>query len=756
MPLGFEISGLDRSRTWVSRNGVFAFGFFKGCQKTEDFDGFVVGIRYNLGDEAANVPVWTVGGGLRVPVYSTVRLSMDGRLVLFANSSNLIVWSSNTSGLGVQKATLLNDGNLVLTDNSGKVLWGSFASPTSTLLPGQSLHFSQSLRAPSTKSISSYYNFLIQPSGELAIVWESNVTYWKTHTSSSGVSREARFDANGVLRLIDVNNKTVWSASSKDSEDPSVVLRHLKIDTDGNLRIYLWNSVLREWRVGWQAVENQCDVFGSCGLYSLCEFNSTGPLCDCLSDDSNNLGTGLPVPEIGSSRCGKMADLASCKMNTSMMVFKQTVLYGLYPPQDVVVMLSEEACKEYCSNDATCIAVTSRNDGSGVCTVKRTSFITGYRKPSIQANSFLKVCLVPQAVSARANLHGNSNQVTMSSKGSINHGGNGKEFAGAVAITVLVTVLSFLSVQIFMCWFIYRRLKQQAQTRIPFGKDEQMNSHYSAIVRLSFEEIKDLTSNFAHQLGPSIFKGLLPNKTPVIAKVLNDVVVTEKEFRGVVSMLGGMHHRNLVHLKGFCFEGKHKYLLYEYVPNGSLDKWLFDTAREHEVGNWQQRLNIAIGVARALAYLHLECQTCVAHGNLKLENVLLDENMIPKVADFGLRRLLRKDTASSSETPSERDIHMFGEMLLQIVTCQRNILDTTLQQLVNGNNDELQIELRSESCKEFEEVERAVSIALWCMQSQPFLRPSITEVVKVLEGAFSIDRPPLDFRFRQEERVDID
>lgn len=747
VPLGFEVSGFDKSKTWVSENGVFAFGFLDTSSKYSDSDGFVVGIRFNLKDKAANLPVWAIGGGLRVSENSTIRLNLDGRLILFENPSGLIVWSSNTSSLGVQKATLLNNGNLLLMGSEDNVLWESFNSPTNTLLPGQSFHFPRVLRAPSTKSISSYYNFVMCRSGELALVWESNVTYWRTHLSSYGVAKEARFDSIGVLRLFDASNKTVWSASSKDFGDPSVVLSHLRIDSDGNLRIYSWDNEAHVWRVGWQAVQNQCDVFGFCGLYSVCGYNSTATVCDCLSEASVNWGNDLPAVDTVNTGCRKMVDLGNCRLNTSMMILKQTVLYGLYPPLDVDLMLSEEACKEFCSNDSTCVAVTSKNDGSGLCTIKRTSFISGYRKPSTPANSFLKVCLVPQAVSARgANPHNNVKPIPISSKGLDERSGDGKAFVGAISLIILVTVSAFLSIEMFVFWVMYRRRKTKAQTRIPFGKDAQMNPHYSVLIRLSYEEVRELTANFGNQLGPSVYKGLLPNKMPVIAKVMN-VVATDKDFRRVVSTLGAMHHRHLVSIKGFCFESEHAILIYEYVPNGSLDNWLFNMEQAQVERSWQQRLDIALGVARALAYLHLECQTCVSHGNLKLENVMLDEKLVPKVTDFGLRSLLAKETASSSESPSERDIYMFGEMLLQIVSCKADILGSDLRDLVNKINGEL----NSEDNRVSEGVERALRISLWCMQSQPFLRPSIGEVVKVLEGTLSVDRPPLNFAFREDQ-----
>ncbi|KAJ6961126.1 hypothetical protein NC652_000120 [Populus alba x Populus x berolinensis] len=386
VPLGFEISGFDRSRTWVSQNGVFAFGFLESCSKEDEVDSFVVGIRYNLGDnEAVNVPVWSVGGGLRVSMNSTIRLSMDGRLILLDNPSGVIVWSSDTSSLAQLALSFL-------------VSLCIFLKP----------------KSPSKKSTSSYYSFVIRHSGELALVWENNVTYWSNHVNLVGSVKEAIFDGNGLLGLIDTSNKTVWSISSKDFDEPSLTLRRLKMDSDGNLRIYSWNHVLHEWNVGWQAVENQCDVFGSCGLYSLCGLNSSGAVCDCLYQDSVNWGTGLSTVDSGSSGCKKMVDLGNCKMNTSMMVMRQTFLYGLYPPQDVDIMLSEKACKEYCSNDTTCIAATSKND----------------------------VCLVPQAVSARgANPHVTAKPIPTT------RGGDGKNFTAAIALIVLVTASGFVAIE---------------------------------------------------------------------------------------------------------------------------------------------------------------------------------------------------------------------------------------------------------------------------------------------------------------------
>ncbi|KAL6511133.1 hypothetical protein OROGR_022257 [Orobanche gracilis] len=730
MPLGFEInaSGRDNNRNWVSQNGLFAFGFLE-IDGDDDVDGYLVGVRYNLGGKFGNSPVWTVGSGLRVSSNSTFGLAMDGTLVLMDNPSKTTMWSSNTSNLGVKKATLLDNGNFVLLGNKNEFLWESFGSPTNTLLPGQSLRYPQNLRALSKNSISSYYSLVISKSGELKLVWEHNVTYWRSHFSA----KVSRFGSKGVLGLYDDNSKAVWFITSKDYEDPSVVLRHLRIDQDGNLRIYSWDNASSAWKPVWQAVEDQCNVFGSCGLYSVCGYNSSGPICDCLYSDP--LRTGISMADSEGPGCRKMVDLGNCKMHTSIWVMQQTVLYGLYPSHDVEMFLSEMVCKEYCSNDTSCIAATSTNDGSGRCTIKRTAFISGYKNPYIQSVSFLKVCLVPQAVATQGAIPVNNEQITSSQNRSQ------KKLIEPILLIVLLTVLVISSIQILMFSIIYRKRKIRVRTRIPFGKDAQMNLHYSVLVRLSFEEIKELTNDFTNHIGTSVFRGTLPNKRPIAAKDLKDVVVSEKEFRVTVSMLSGTHHRNLVSVKGFCFEQAKKFLLYEYVPNGSLDKWLFDIVENSNNSGriWQQKVDIALGVARGLAYLHSECQKCITHGNLKLENVLLDENLVPKLTDFGLQDFHTKQMASSSESPSERDIYALGRMFLQILTCKRDVIGESMEKLIERVNREHKSDLDGDSS---ERIERMARISFWCMQSRPFLRPSIGEVVKVLEGTLSVDRPP--------------
>ncbi|KAM0013784.1 putative protein kinase RLK-Pelle-SD-2b family [Helianthus debilis subsp. tardiflorus] len=718
-PLGYEISGFNfdyhKVKNLVSKNGIFKFGFLE-----KENGEFVVVVRYNLGPKVVNLPVWSVGGGVRVSVNSTVKLTMDGRLILFENRSGSIIWSTDTSGLGVETVCLLNNGNLVLMGSQSRVMWQSFDRPTNTLLPGQTLSYPQILRAPSMRSVTSYYKFVVNTEG-IALMWENNVTYWRTGLVSSVTVKEVRFNANGVLELYDGMKKIVWSVSSKDFGEGSVSLRHLRMNQDGNLRIYSWDDDVQTWRIGWQAVEDQCNVFGSCGLYSVCGYNSTGPVCGCLYSDSLDSGTGVTSPDSGVSGCKKMVDLENCKAHTSMLVMKQTVLYGLYPPLDVDMMLNEEDCNDYCSNDTTCFASTSKADGSGLCTLKKTAFISGSTSPAIPSTSFLKVCLVPQAVAAKG----------------------AKPDATTKAVASPFRVL-----ETFIVLFVYHKRRNISLKGA--AKGAKTNLENSALIRLSYKEVHELTSGFSNQLGFFVFKGLLFEETVVAAKVLDVANLSEKEFIKAVSILGGTHHRNLVSLKGFCYEPKHKILIYECIPNGSVDKWLLDDKNEK---SWQTRVDIAVGITRALAYLHTECQLCIPHGNLKLENVLIDENLVPKVTDFGIKSFLQSEDScsSSNESPSEKDIYMLGKLLIEIVVLSRETVRDGLDQVM----EKVMQEQKYLDNEDIRGVERVVRISLWCMQNQPFLRPSVGEVMKVLEGTLSVDRPPSSFAYRNDDDREI-
>lgn len=158
----------------------------------------------------------------------------------------------------------------------------------------------------------------------------------------------------------------------------------------------------------------------------------------------------------------------------------------------------------------------------------------------------------------------------------------------------------------------------------------------------SYKEIQQATRGFTEELGRGtygiVYRGLLESEPQleIAVKKLEIMNEGEREFRGEVCSIGQTNHKNFVKMIGFCYEGKHRMLVYEYMSKGSLSGFIFGDMR---VG-WNQGVQIALGIARGLQYLHEECSSQVIHCDIKPQNILLDHNFVPKISDFGVAKLL--------------------------------------------------------------------------------------------------------------------
>ncbi|KAK3138883.1 hypothetical protein QOZ80_5AG0374680 [Eleusine coracana subsp. coracana] len=310
------------------------------------------------------------------------------------------------------------------------------------------------------------------------------------------------------------------------------------------------------------------------------------------------------------------------------------------------------------------------------------------------------------------------------------------------------------------------------------------------VIAFKYRDLQSFTKNFSDKLGGgafgSVFRGQLPDHTTMIAvKKLEGLRQGEKQFRAEVSTLGTIQHVNLIRLLGFCSDaGDRKLLLvYEYMPNGSLDRHLFAANKL----SWRARYQIAVGVAKGLAYLHDECRDRIIHCDVKPENVLLDAEFAPKVADFGLAKLLGRDFSRVLTTmrgtvgylapewiggeavTAKADVFSYGMMLFEIVSGRRNVVghgktdsssgtsgeantavETTFfpvlaaRRLAEAEGDVtalLDTAVRSDAYAE--EVRRVCKVACWCIQDEVHARPTMAEVVQVLEGVTDVEVPPV-------------
>ncbi|CAJ1911109.1 unnamed protein product [Sphenostylis stenocarpa] len=343
IPLGSKLSVVDRNY-WLSSNGDFAFGFFNISDEPNQYSA---GIRFN----SKSMPydqqtvVWVAGANVKVGNRSYFQFTPEGELVLFDSLKGSTEWRSGTGNRAIVSASLHDDGNLVLIDTEQNIIWQSFDTPSDTLLPGQSLSVYEILRATTKNATSSSYTLYMNPSGQLQLRWDSNIIYWTSEIPPSASNMTAILTTGGALQLRDKSLTPFWSVFGDDHND-SVNYRFLRLDVDGNLRLYSWIEASQSWRSVWQAVENQCKVFATCGQRGVCVFTASGSTdCWCPFDVSESNQCLIPYEY-------------KCESGYSMLTYKKTYLYGIYPPDDSVVISSLQQCEQLCLNDTQCTVAT--------------------------------------------------------------------------------------------------------------------------------------------------------------------------------------------------------------------------------------------------------------------------------------------------------------------------------------------------------------------------------------------------------------
>ena len=302
-----------------------------------------------------------------------------------------------------------------------------------------------------------------------------------------------------------------------------------------------------------------------------------------------------------------------------------------------------------------------------------------------------------------------------------------------------------------------------------------------ALKMYCYSDVKKMTNSFKLKLGQggfgSVYKGKLHDGSLVAVKVLSELKGSGEEFINEVASISRTSHVNIVTLLGFCFEGRKRALIYEFMSNGSLEKFIYDgsSSTERQLG-WEKLYQIAIGIARGLEYLHRGCNTRILHFDIKPHNILLDEDFCPKISDFGLAKLCpRKESIISMLTARgtigyiapeivcrniggvshKSDVYSYGMMVLEMVGGRKNIevvVDKTseiyfphwiYQQLEQDGELGLCSIMNDE---ENMTAKKMIIVSLWCIQTDPSNRPAMTRVVEMLEGSLdSLQIPPKPF-----------
>lgn len=744
--LGSILRPSDNSPIWSSPNNSFSFGFYS----TGNEGLYVVGIAFaNINETTLAWTAGTEGRGAQVDKEAQFQFRSDGNLVLL-NGTGSQVWESGTADKGVVSAVMRDDGNFVLTNKSSGNVWESFNYPTDTLLVGQVFTVGKTLTLDP-------YSFYFDPSGNISLKWQNNITYWNVSSSQPSAVVRLTLSDQGIFSLTNSTGYQLWIARSSDYTDTTITVRRIRLESDGNLRSYGWYRSTQSWQVGWSAVEDQCRVYGWCGDFGICVYNGTAPYCTCPSLDFKQVD-----PKDSTQGCTRSQNINLCPSNQSMVMMNHTEFLS-YPPESSSdkFFLGFTDCRQNCLNNPTCSASTILSDGSGTCRLKTSNFTSGYQSVAIPSTSYVKVC-------------GPGRPLPLQSPPTTTTQTSRKLSLLGIIIAVTCTVIALIAFETGLWWACWRNSPRFRSSSVQYALLEYASG---APIQFSYKELQQATKDFKDKVGSggfgTVFKGTLPNKTIVAVKKLEGIEQGEKQFRMEVATIGSTHHLNLAKLIGFCSERRHRLLVYEFMKNTSLDNFLFASADESSKKlDWDARFGIALGTARGITYLHEECRDCIIHCDIKPENILLDDNFHAKVSDFGLAKLinvrehqnralsnvmgtrgyLAPEWLANLPITSKSDVFSFGMVLLELVGGRRNfyISETTgrrkfstwaFEQFQGGNISNI-VDERLGGDLNMDQVQRVIQVSFWCIQEQSSRRPSMGKVVQMLEGVLPIERPP--------------
>ncbi|CAM0882046.1 unnamed protein product [Alopecurus aequalis] len=683
---------------------------------------------YEVGENAFSFSIWFTNTIERTVVWSANPKSPvngHGSMVLLNHNGNLVLtdvngsvtWDSKTSSGEGTVVSLLDTGNLIVKDSTGEILWESFSSPTDTLLPLQPFN-------KGTRLASSYYSLYFDNDNVLRLMYDGpNISsiYWPSADytvfangrTNYNSSRIAVLDTEGLFLSTDRLNV-------KASNWGTGVKRRLTIGYDGNLRMYSLNASTGNWIVSWEAISEMCNVHGICGQNAICEYLPS-LRCSCPPGyemtDPHNWNTGCR-PQFNKS-CSKTEEFDFIKI-------PQSDCYGFDLTYNTSFSLAE--CKKACLDICSCSAFVYKT-GYGLCYTKEGS----------------------------ASMYG------------MNGGQKSYTTYYVFAAILGALVLLFISTS----WsFLY------SKENIPKSMEAGYRMVMSQFRMFTYRELKEATGKFKEEIGRGaagiVYRGVFEDKRVVAVKKLTNISHSEEEFWAEMNIIGRINHMNLVRMWGFCSEGQHKLLVYEYVENESLDKFIFGDVSTERLLSWSQRFKIALGTARGLAYLHHECLEWVIHCDIKPENILLSRDFEAKIADFGLAKLSKRDSSSFNLTHmrgtmgymapewvldlpinAKVDVYSYGVVLLELVTGSRissgiavdgkevelrQFVHAVKELLVSGDVKDI-TDTRLQGHFNPEQVLVMVKLALSCLEERNS-RPTMNEIVKALLACDEHDTHP--------------
>ncbi|XP_024636255.1 G-type lectin S-receptor-like serine/threonine-protein kinase B120 [Medicago truncatula] len=751
--LGFSQGGIKQGDIVRDQEGDvlfsdgfnFAMGFFGFGNSSSRY----VGIWYY------NIPgpqiIWVANRN--TPINGnrgSFTVAENGNLVILDENKNQI-WSTNVSisqnNTDNYEAVLRDDGNLVLA-NENAVLWESFENPCDTYVPGMKVpvngksFFFTSWKSSTDPSIGNH-KMGIDTVGlpPQVFVWEGERKKWRSGYWDgrvfTGVDAKSSFlhgfilnyDSNGDRYF--VYNDNEWKLNGNSSV-------RFQIGWDGYERELIWNETEKYWSVNQKGPHNQCEFYNYCGDFASCDTSDSGwAICSCLQ------GFELKDKENLSSGCTRKTALKGDQTSDGFDedgFFERTSM----KLPDFARVVDTKDCEGNCLENASCTAYAEVT-GIG-CMVWHGDLVDVQHLGRDEGNS-LYIRLAQSDLG-----HGGKMNRTM-----------------IVIISTAVTGLICLGIFVLLLPVVYAR---ETSSEFSGSLELSLKSNQLSGAELpffSFTCMSAATNNFsqANKLGQGgfgpVYKGKLPTGEEIAVKRLSRPFGQGlDEFKNEMRLFAKLQHRNLVRLMGCSIEGDEKLLVYEFMPNKSLDYFLFDPIKKAQL-NWARRYEIIEGIARGLLYLHRDSRLRIIHRDLKPSNILLDENMNPKISDFGLARIFGGNQNESNTTrvvgtygymspeyamqgvlSAKADVYSFGVLLLEIVSGHKNTSfrhsdDSSLigyaWHLWNTKRSkELVDACISDLTPNNDVINRCIQIGMLCVQDLASRRPKMSEIVLMLES----------------------
>ncbi|CAI0431225.1 unnamed protein product [Linum tenue] len=771
----------------VSPTGKFALGFFSPGRSANRY----LGIWFHQVPQ--QTVVWVANRDNPIAAGDSGILSIDstGNLVLHErrDGTKFPIWSTNVSAkLGSSSsrfAQLLDSGNWVLfSENSTVALWQSVDYPTNTLLPGAKLgldrksgldRFLSSWRSEDDPGTGDF-SFRVNPRGSPQVFhYRGETPYTRSFPWPWGTYADI-FDVSFI------NNEDEVYFTITITEDSLLFWEVL--DSSGILREKIWRTGYDDWKEYWATPTQKCDSYGRCGANGLCDPSNFNTFeCSCLPGYEPKSPTSWRLFD-GSGGCVSKASESEvsdgfCGVGEGFVRVQKVKV----PDSTGSVWVgkkggSELSCEDECRKNCSCSAYAEMESAGGK--VKGCLLWYGELVDTVYFPVTFQDLYVRVDAFEFANYQGGSNDsFELKLKLSI-------LLPSIGSVLLVVIVLGF-------CWLRRWRNRTAKKRRIRdlFHPNHGSNHFTDSVVTeemvggsvypelpfFSLNAIRAATDNFspANKLGRggfgSVYKGRLPNGQEVAVKRLGETSRQGLEqFRNEVLLIAKLQHRNLVKLYGCCIEEEEQMLIYEYLPNRSLDLFLFDR-KGGTLLDWMRRFNIIVGIARGILYLHQDSRFRIIHRDLKTSNILLDAELNPKISDFGMALILEADqvqwqTASIGGTygymspeyavfgkfSEKSDIFSFGVIVLEMITGEK--ISRIYQDEENSNlithvwmkwKEDRALEIVDPSMEEgsynTREVLRCIQIGLLCVEENVEDRPNMLTTVLMLSSAMPLPLP---------------